>query len=127
MVFSLKALSAPSRRISFKGTPTEEQVRETSLGLLTGYLGSIVDAIVSSAGRCPLALRLAFKQLQRCVEKRFPGVEHQVGWVLWGLTQKCWGGLGPMFRVTRRVRPKVLTPRPGVCVFWQRDSVLGRS
>ncbi|XP_059105370.1 rasGAP-activating-like protein 1 isoform X4 [Peromyscus eremicus] len=66
-----------SRRISFKGTPTEEQVRETSLGLLTGYLGSIVDAIVSSAGRCPLALRLAFKQLQRCVEKRFPGVEHQ--------------------------------------------------
>ncbi|CAH6778846.1 rasGAP-activating-like protein 1 [Phodopus roborovskii] len=66
-----------SRRISFKGTPTEEQVRETSLGLLTGYLGSIVDAIVSSAGRCPRALRLAFKQLQRCVEKRFPGVEHQ--------------------------------------------------
>ncbi|GAB1290105.1 RasGAP-activating-like protein 1 [Apodemus speciosus] len=34
-----------SRRISFKGTPTEEQVRETSLGLLTGYLGSVVDAI----------------------------------------------------------------------------------
>ncbi|XP_029333977.1 rasGAP-activating-like protein 1 isoform X2 [Mus caroli] len=66
-----------SRRISFKGTPTEEQVRETSLGLLTGYLGSIVDAIVSSTGRCPLALRLAFKQLQRCVEKRFPGIEHQ--------------------------------------------------
>nr|XP_034345356.1 rasGAP-activating-like protein 1 isoform X3 [Arvicanthis niloticus] len=66
-----------SRRISFKGTPTEEQVRETSLGLLTGYLGSVVDAIVSSVGRCPLALRLAFKQLQRCVEKRFPGMEHQ--------------------------------------------------
>ncbi|XP_029389486.1 rasGAP-activating-like protein 1 isoform X2 [Mus pahari] len=66
-----------SRRISFKGTPTEEQVRETSLGLLTGYLGSVVDAIVSSAGRCPLALRLAFKQLQRCVERRFPGIEHQ--------------------------------------------------
>lgn len=60
-------------------------MRETSLGLLTGYLGSIVDAIVSSAGRCPLALRLAFKQLQRCVEKRFPGAEHQVGWALWGL------------------------------------------
>uniref|UniRef100_A0A8C6ID71 RAS protein activator like 1 (GAP1 like) n=1 Tax=Mus spicilegus TaxID=10103 RepID=A0A8C6ID71_MUSSI len=66
-----------SRRISFKGTPTEEQVRETSLGLLTGYLGSVVDAIVSSTGRCPLALRLAFKQLQRCVEKRFSGIEHQ--------------------------------------------------
>ncbi|KAH0502921.1 RasGAP-activating-like protein 1 [Microtus ochrogaster] len=66
-----------SRRISFKGTPTEEQVRETSLGLLTGYLGSIMDAIVSSTGRCPLALRLAFKKLQRRVEERFPGVEHQ--------------------------------------------------
>ncbi|XP_051017552.1 rasGAP-activating-like protein 1 isoform X2 [Acomys russatus] len=66
-----------SRRISFKGAPTEEQVRETSLGLLTGYLGSIVDAIVSSVGRCPIALRLAFKQLQRCVEKRFPRAEHQ--------------------------------------------------
>ncbi|XP_050014897.1 rasGAP-activating-like protein 1 isoform X2 [Alexandromys fortis] len=66
-----------SRRISFKGTPTEEQVRETSLGLLTGYLGSIMDAIVSSIGRCPLALRLAFKKLQQRVEERFPGVEHQ--------------------------------------------------
>ncbi|XP_008845707.1 rasGAP-activating-like protein 1 isoform X2 [Nannospalax galili] len=66
-----------SRRISFKGMPTEEQVRETSLGLLTGYLGSIVDAIVNSTGRCPLALRLTFKQLQRCVEEHFPGAEHQ--------------------------------------------------
>lgn len=58
-------------------------MRETSLGLLTGYLGSVVDAIVSSVGRCPLALRLAFKQLQRRVEKRFPRMEHQVGWALW--------------------------------------------
>nr|XP_044989087.1 rasGAP-activating-like protein 1 isoform X2 [Jaculus jaculus] len=66
-----------TRRISFKGTLSEEQVRETSLGLLTGYLGTIVDAIVGSVGRCPLSLRLAFKQLQRCVEERFPGAEHQ--------------------------------------------------
>ncbi|XP_012892442.1 PREDICTED: rasGAP-activating-like protein 1 [Dipodomys ordii] len=66
-----------ARRISFKGVPSEEQVRETSLGLLTGYLGPIVDAIVGSVGRCPLALRLAFKQLRRRVEERFPGAGHE--------------------------------------------------
>lgn len=75
-------------------------MRETSLGLLTGYLGSIVDAIVSSAGRCPLALRLAFKKLQRRVEERFPGVEHQVGWVLQERCG-CWGGLGHCVRRSR--------------------------
>ncbi|KAM6166390.1 rasGAP-activating-like protein 1 [Erethizon dorsatum] len=66
-----------ARRISFKGTPSEEQVRETSLGLLTGYLGLIVDAMVSSAGRCPAAMRLAFWRLQQRVEERFPAAEHQ--------------------------------------------------
>ncbi|XP_017745018.1 PREDICTED: rasGAP-activating-like protein 1, partial [Rhinopithecus bieti] len=66
-----------SRRISFKGAPSEEQMRETSLGLLTGYLGPIVDAIVGSVGRCPPAMRLAFKQLHRRVEERFPEPEHQ--------------------------------------------------
>lgn len=72
-------------------------MRETSLGLLTGYLGSIMDAIVSSIGRCPLALRLAFKKLQQRVEERFPGVEHQVGWVLQGRCG-CWCGLGNCVR-----------------------------
>lgn len=76
------------RRISFKGTPSEEHVRDASLGLLTGYLGPIVDAIVGSVGRCPPAMRLAFKQLHQCVEKRFPQAEHQVGhvfpWSRWG-------------------------------------------
>ncbi|TKC45667.1 hypothetical protein EI555_003344 [Monodon monoceros] len=55
-----------TRRISFKGAPSEEHVREASLGLLTGYLGPILDTIVGSVGRCPPAIRLAFKQLRQC-------------------------------------------------------------
>ncbi|KAM4827369.1 rasGAP-activating-like protein 1 isoform 2-T2 [Thomomys bottae] len=66
-----------ARRISFKGVPSEEQVRDTSLGLLTGYLGPFMDAIVGSVDRCPLALRLVFKQLRRRVEERFPGAGHE--------------------------------------------------
>ncbi|XP_058387447.1 rasGAP-activating-like protein 1 [Diceros bicornis minor] len=66
-----------ARRISFKGAPSEEHVREASLGLLTGYLGPIVDAIVGSVGRCPPAMRLAFKELRRRVEQRFPQAEHE--------------------------------------------------
>lgn len=57
-------------------------MREASLGLLTGYLGAIVDAIVGSAGRCPAVMRLAFKQLHQRVEERFPQTEHKVG--RWG-------------------------------------------
>lgn len=76
------------RRISFKGAPSEEHVRDASLGLLTGYLGPIVDAIVGSVGRCPPAMRLAFKQLHQCVKERFPQAEHEVGhaspWSRWG-------------------------------------------
>ncbi|XP_076961434.1 rasGAP-activating-like protein 1 isoform X3 [Callospermophilus lateralis] len=67
-----------ARRISFKGAPSEDQVRESSLGLLTGYLGAIVDAIVGSVGCCPPAMRRAFKQLRLCVAERFPQAEHQV-------------------------------------------------
>ncbi|XP_048641627.1 rasGAP-activating-like protein 1 [Marmota marmota marmota] len=66
-----------ARRISFKGAPSEDQVRESSLGLLTGYLGAIVDAIVGSVGCCPPAMRRAFKQLRVCVAERFPQAEHQ--------------------------------------------------
>ncbi|TEA35943.1 hypothetical protein DBR06_SOUSAS810048, partial [Sousa chinensis] len=66
-----------TRRISFKGAPSEEHVREASLGLLTGYLEPIVDTIVGSVGRCPPAIRLAFKQLRQCVEERFPQAEHK--------------------------------------------------
>ncbi|XP_059974062.1 rasGAP-activating-like protein 1 [Mesoplodon densirostris] len=66
-----------TRRISFKGAPSEEHVREASLGLLKGYLGPIVDTIVGSVGRCPPAIRLVFKQLRQCVEERFPQAEHK--------------------------------------------------
>uniref|UniRef100_A0A8C3X172 RAS protein activator like 1 n=1 Tax=Catagonus wagneri TaxID=51154 RepID=A0A8C3X172_9CETA len=66
-----------TRRISFKGASSEEHVREASLGLLTGYLGPIVDAIMGSVGRCPPAMRLAFKQLHQRVEERFPQAEHE--------------------------------------------------
>lgn len=80
----------PLRRVSFKGAPSEEQVREASLGLLTGYLGPLMDAMVESAGHCPLAMRLVFKKLQQCVETRFPQEEHKVGW-----TCPLGGGDGP--------------------------------
>lgn len=66
-----------TKRLSFKGTSSEEHVREASLGLLMGYLGPIVDAIVGSVGRCPPAMRLAFKRLHRRVEERFPQDEHK--------------------------------------------------
>ncbi|XP_077016013.1 rasGAP-activating-like protein 1 isoform X2 [Tamandua tetradactyla] len=66
-----------ARRISFKGAPSEQHVRETSLGLLTSYLGPIVDAIVGSVGRCPPTLRLAFKRLRWRVEERFPQPGYQ--------------------------------------------------
>nr|XP_004611247.1 unnamed protein product [Sorex araneus] len=66
-----------TRRISFKGTPSEDQVREASLGLLKGYLGPLLDAIVGSVERCPPTMRLVFKRLQQRVETRFPQAEHQ--------------------------------------------------
>uniref|UniRef100_G1NWD2 RAS protein activator like 1 n=1 Tax=Myotis lucifugus TaxID=59463 RepID=G1NWD2_MYOLU len=66
-----------TKRLSFKGPSSEEHVREASLGLLMGYLGPTVDAIVGSVGRCPPAMRLAFKRLHRRVEERFPQDEHK--------------------------------------------------
>ncbi|NWI00055.1 RASL1 protein, partial [Tichodroma muraria] len=65
------------RRISFKGSLSEAQVRESSLELLKGYLGDIVDAIVGSVDKCPLPMRVAFKQLRRRVEERFPLAQHE--------------------------------------------------
>lgn len=69
------------RRISFKGSLSEARVRESSLELLKGYLGDIVDAIVGSVEKCPLLMRVAFKQLRRRVEERFPSAQHEVGQV----------------------------------------------
>uniref|UniRef100_A0A663DQC1 RAS protein activator like 1 n=1 Tax=Aquila chrysaetos chrysaetos TaxID=223781 RepID=A0A663DQC1_AQUCH len=66
-----------SRRISFKGSLSEARVRESSLELLKGYLGDIVDAIVGSVEKCPLLMRVAFKQLRRRVEEQFPSARHE--------------------------------------------------
>ncbi|XP_064248769.1 rasGAP-activating-like protein 1 isoform X7 [Passer domesticus] len=65
------------RRISFKGSLSEAQVRESSLELLKGYLGDIIEAIVGSVHKCPLPMRVAFKQLRRRVEERFPSAQHE--------------------------------------------------
>ncbi|NXT06337.1 RASL1 protein, partial [Prunella fulvescens] len=65
------------RRISFKGSLSEAQVRESSLELLKGYLGDIVDAIVGSVDKCPLPMRVAFKRLRRRAEERFPSAQHE--------------------------------------------------
>ncbi|NXT02077.1 RASL1 protein, partial [Jacana jacana] len=67
----------PCRRIAFKGSLSEARVRESSLELLQGYLGNIVDAIVGSVEKCPLLMRVAFKQLRRRVEERFPSPHHE--------------------------------------------------
>uniref|UniRef100_F6SXY6 RAS protein activator like 1 n=1 Tax=Monodelphis domestica TaxID=13616 RepID=F6SXY6_MONDO len=66
-----------TRRISFKGTLSEEHVRENSLGLLTGYLGEILEAITGSVDKCPPAMRVAFRQLHQRVKERFPGTENE--------------------------------------------------
>ncbi|NWU73129.1 RASL1 protein, partial [Pterocles burchelli] len=71
------ALSRGRQVISFKGSLSEARVRESSLELLTGYLGDIVDAIVGSVDKCPLLMRVAFKQLRRRVEERFPSAQHE--------------------------------------------------
>ncbi|ELK26371.1 RasGAP-activating-like protein 1 [Myotis davidii] len=76
-LFRSNSLASKSMEQFMKGTSSEEHVREASLGLLMGYLGPIVDAIVGSVGRCPPAMRLAFKQLHRRVEERFPQDEHK--------------------------------------------------
>ncbi|NWV26502.1 RASL1 protein, partial [Origma solitaria] len=65
------------RRISFKGSLSEAQVRDSSLEVLKGYLGDIVDAIVGSVDKCPLPMRVAFKQLRRRAEERFPLAQHE--------------------------------------------------
>ncbi|XP_053558145.1 rasGAP-activating-like protein 1 isoform X2 [Bombina bombina] len=65
------------RRISFKSSVSEQQVRESSLESLKGYLGDIMDAILGSVEQCPPGMRLCFKQLHKRVEERFPGPSNQ--------------------------------------------------
>ncbi|NXJ86283.1 RASL1 protein, partial [Trogon melanurus] len=70
-------LSRGRRVISFKGSLSEARVRESSLELLKGYLGDILDAIVGSVDKCPLLMRVVFKQLRRRAEERFPSAQHE--------------------------------------------------
>ncbi|XP_040272597.1 rasGAP-activating-like protein 1 isoform X2 [Bufo bufo] len=66
-----------SRRISFKGSVSEQQIRESSVESLRGYLSDIIDAILGSGEQCPPGMRLCFKQLHKRVEERFPGPANQ--------------------------------------------------
>ncbi|XP_053225800.1 rasGAP-activating-like protein 1 isoform X1 [Podarcis raffonei] len=66
-----------TRRISFKSSLSEAQIRESSLEVLTGYLGDIVESIVSSTEKCPPIMRVAFKQLHKRVDDHFPEAENQ--------------------------------------------------
>ncbi|XP_067406367.1 rasGAP-activating-like protein 1 [Emydura macquarii macquarii] len=66
-----------TRRISFKGSLSEAQVRESSRELLKGYLSDILESIVGSVEQCPPIMRVAFKQLHKRVEAQFPQAEHE--------------------------------------------------
>ncbi|XP_065104401.1 rasGAP-activating-like protein 1 [Paramisgurnus dabryanus] len=66
-----------SRRISFKGSLSEAEIRESSVGLLQTYLTSIMEAIVSSVSQCPPVMRVVFKQLHKRVEEQFPGAGNE--------------------------------------------------
>ncbi|XP_051759110.1 rasGAP-activating-like protein 1 isoform X21 [Ctenopharyngodon idella] len=65
------------RRISFKGSASEAEVRESSVGLLQMYLTSIMEAIVNSVSQCPPVMRVVFKQLHKRVEEQFPEPENE--------------------------------------------------
>uniref|UniRef100_A0A7M4EHS9 RAS protein activator like 1 n=1 Tax=Crocodylus porosus TaxID=8502 RepID=A0A7M4EHS9_CROPO len=66
-----------TRRISFKGSLSEAQIRESSLELLKGYLSDIMESIIGSVEKCPPIMRVAFKQLHKRVEDQFPEAEHE--------------------------------------------------
>ncbi|XP_075069836.1 rasGAP-activating-like protein 1 [Mixophyes fleayi] len=66
-----------SRRISFKGSGTEQQIRESSVESLRGYLSDITNAILGSVEQCPSGMRLCFKQLHKRVEEQFSGPSNQ--------------------------------------------------
>ncbi|XP_058889265.1 rasGAP-activating-like protein 1 [Acipenser ruthenus] len=66
-----------TRRIPFKGSASEAEVRESSLELLRAYLSDIMDSIVGSVAQCPPVMRVAFKQLHKRVEEQFPEAENE--------------------------------------------------
>ncbi|XP_059379420.1 rasGAP-activating-like protein 1 [Carassius carassius] len=96
-----------SRRISFKGSASEAEVRESSVGLLQTYLSSIMEAIVSSVSQCPPVMRVVFKQLHRRVEEQFPEAENE------DVKYLAIGG----FFFLRLFAPAILTPK----LFQLRD------
>ncbi|NWW72671.1 RASL1 protein, partial [Climacteris rufus] len=90
------------RTISFKGSLSEAQVRESSLELLQGYLGAMVDAMVGSVSpRCPLTMRVAFRQLRGRARERFPLAQHE----------EVWYFSSSGFLFLRFFAPAVLTPK----------------
>nr|XP_046242784.1 rasGAP-activating-like protein 1 isoform X2 [Scatophagus argus] len=66
-----------TRRISFKGAVSEEEVRDSSVEMLHGYLTSIIESIVGSVDQCPPVMRVAFKQLHKRVEEQFSEPEYE--------------------------------------------------
>lgn len=65
------------RRISFKGSVTEAEVRDSSVEMLQIYLSSIIESIVNSVDQCPPVMRVAFKQLHKRVEEQFTEPENE--------------------------------------------------
>nr|XP_060641414.1 rasGAP-activating-like protein 1 isoform X1 [Anolis sagrei ordinatus] len=72
-----KIETSRTRRISFKGSLSEAQIRESSLEVLKGYLRDIIHGIVNSAENCPTAMRVTFKQLHKRVADYFPESENK--------------------------------------------------
>ncbi|XP_075895131.1 rasGAP-activating-like protein 1 isoform X3 [Nelusetta ayraudi] len=66
-----------TRRISFKGAASEEEVRDSSVEMLQVYLTSIIESIVGSVDQCPPVMRVAFKQLHKRVEEQFTEPENE--------------------------------------------------
>ncbi|KAJ7309609.1 hypothetical protein JRQ81_007663 [Phrynocephalus forsythii] len=66
-----------TRRISFKGSLSEAQIRDSSLEVLKGYLQDIMEAIVGSTEKCPAAMRVTFKRLHKRVSESFLEAENQ--------------------------------------------------
>uniref|UniRef100_A0A8C5DUH2 RAS protein activator like 1 n=1 Tax=Gouania willdenowi TaxID=441366 RepID=A0A8C5DUH2_GOUWI len=70
-------LNCTSKRISFKGAVSEEEVRGSSVEMLHSYLTSIIESIVGSVDQCPPVMRVAFKQLHKRVEEQFTEPENE--------------------------------------------------
>ncbi|XP_077995563.1 rasGAP-activating-like protein 1 isoform X2 [Glandiceps talaboti] len=88
------------RRMSLK-TTSANQLLEQSTATLTAYLVSIINCILMSVDRCPPIMRLAFKQLRKRVEDRFPDSEHE------DIKYLCISG----FLFLRFFAPAILSPK----------------